>query len=109
MSDAGGFGKPDHGLRRRLYAIIFEADTSAGKHFDVFLVAAILLSIGVVETRYGIRLNLTLPASLVCAVRGATPPVSSASSTCCRSCPRTFEGHEPEAKYCKDCGEALPA
>ena len=42
------FGKPDGGWRRRVYTIIFEADTSAGKHFDVFLVAAILLSIAVV-------------------------------------------------------------
>jgi voltage-gated potassium channel len=66
MPDGGSFGKPGHGLRRRLYTIIFEADTSAGKHFDVFLVAAILLSIGVVvvdsvpavQARYGSRLNL---------------------------------------------------
>lgn len=42
------FGKPDGGLRRRVYTIIFEADTTAGKHFDVFLVAIILLSIVVV-------------------------------------------------------------
>ncbi|MDM5179966.1 ion transporter [Massilia sp. DJPM01] len=42
------FGKPDSGLRRRVYTIIFEADTSAGRHFDVLLVAVILLSIAVV-------------------------------------------------------------
>ncbi|NHZ35017.1 ion transporter [Massilia rubra] len=42
------FGKPDSGLRRRIYTIIFEADTSAGRHFDVLLVAVILLSIAVV-------------------------------------------------------------
>ena len=42
------FGKPDGGWRRRVYTIIFEADTTAGKHFDVFLVAIILLSIVVV-------------------------------------------------------------
>ncbi|RSZ57901.1 ion transporter [Massilia atriviolacea] len=42
------FGKPDAGLRRRIYTIIFEADTSAGRHFDVLLVALILLSIAVV-------------------------------------------------------------
>lgn len=42
------FGKPDSGLRRRIYTIIFEADTSAGRHFDVLLVALILLSIAVV-------------------------------------------------------------
>jgi voltage-gated potassium channel len=61
-----GFGKPGGGLRLRLYTIIFEADTTAGKHFDVVLVAAILLSIVVVvldsvptvQTPYGDHLNL---------------------------------------------------
>jgi voltage-gated potassium channel len=42
------FGKPDSGLRLRLYTIIFEADTRAGWLFDVLLMAAILLSIMVV-------------------------------------------------------------
>ena len=63
---AAGFGKPGGGLRLRLYTIIFEADTSAGKHFDVLLVAAILLSIVVVvvdsvpsvQAPYGHHLNL---------------------------------------------------
>lgn len=39
---AASYGKPDSGLRRRLYAIIFEADTAAGRRFDIALVAAIL-------------------------------------------------------------------
>ncbi|MES2899975.1 MAG: ion transporter [Pseudomonadota bacterium] len=43
------FGKPEgDGLRRRLYTVIFEADTKAGRHFDVLLVGTILLSIAVV-------------------------------------------------------------
>lgn len=42
------FGKPESGLRLRLYTIIFEADTRAGWRFDVLLVIAILLSILVV-------------------------------------------------------------
>ena len=42
------FGKPGTGLRRRLYTIIFEADTTAGRRFDIALVLMILLSIGVV-------------------------------------------------------------
>ncbi|MGE4297944.1 MAG: ion transporter [Desulfovibrionaceae bacterium] len=36
------------GLRARLHEIIFEADTPAGKLFDVALIAAILLSVAVV-------------------------------------------------------------
>jgi voltage-gated potassium channel len=43
------FGKPPPGgLRARLYSIIFEADTEAGRRFDIALVCAILLSILVV-------------------------------------------------------------
>ena len=36
------------GLRLRLHEIIFEADTTAGKAFDVALIAAILLSVAAV-------------------------------------------------------------
>jgi voltage-gated potassium channel len=42
------YGAPPPGLRRRLYDIIFEADTPAGRRFDIGLVCAILLSILVV-------------------------------------------------------------
>lgn len=42
------FGKPDAGLRERLYAVIFESDTIAGRWFDLTLIGAILLSITVV-------------------------------------------------------------
>jgi voltage-gated potassium channel len=43
-----GYGKPPAGLRRRMYDVIFEADTPAGRRFDIALVLAILLSILVV-------------------------------------------------------------
>jgi voltage-gated potassium channel len=42
------FGKPDGGWRLRLYTIIFEADTVAGRRFDIWLIIAILVSILVV-------------------------------------------------------------
>jgi voltage-gated potassium channel len=42
------YGKPPSGWRRRMYDVIFEADTPAGRRFDVALVIAILLSILVV-------------------------------------------------------------
>ena len=42
------YGKPPGGLRRRMYDVIFEADTRAGRRFDIALVFAILLSILVV-------------------------------------------------------------
>ena len=42
------YGKPPSGWRRRMYDVIFEADTPAGRRFDVALVVAILLSILVV-------------------------------------------------------------
>jgi voltage-gated potassium channel len=47
-SDAYQLGKPAAGLRRRLFTIIFEADTPAGKLFDVILIAMILLSVAAV-------------------------------------------------------------
>jgi voltage-gated potassium channel len=59
------YGKPASGLRARLYEIIFEADTHAGRRFDIALVVAILLSILVVVldsvpgigARYGAIMN----------------------------------------------------
>jgi voltage-gated potassium channel len=42
------YGVPPDGWRRRLYNVIFEADTPAGRRFDIALVIAILASILVV-------------------------------------------------------------
>ncbi len=42
------FGRPSEGWRRLAYAIIFEAETPAGKLFDVVLIAAIVASVAVV-------------------------------------------------------------
>jgi voltage-gated potassium channel len=42
------YGEPPPGLRRHVYRIIFEADTVAGRRFDILLVILILLSILVV-------------------------------------------------------------
>jgi voltage-gated potassium channel len=42
------YGKPPPGLRRRMFDVIFEADTPAGRRFDIALVFAIMLSILVV-------------------------------------------------------------
>ena len=47
-ADAKRFGKPERGWRLRLYVIIFEADTRAGKLFDLLLLTCILLSVVVV-------------------------------------------------------------
>ncbi|SFU39872.1 ion transporter [Pseudoduganella namucuonensis] len=38
------YGKPDGGWRARLYAVIFESDTPAGRSFDLVLIGAIVLS-----------------------------------------------------------------
>lgn len=42
------FGRPLSGWRLRLYVIIFEADTKAGRRFDLWLIAAVLTSVLVV-------------------------------------------------------------
>ena len=55
------FGKPTGSWRLRAYTVIFEADTRAGRWFDLLLIAAILASVAVVvldslhsvTTRYG--------------------------------------------------------
>ena len=47
-ADAERFGKPERGWRLRLYTVIFEADTRAGKLFDLVLLATILASVAVV-------------------------------------------------------------
>lgn len=39
------FGKPDTGWRSHLYTVIFEADTRAGKQFDIALLVVIVLSV----------------------------------------------------------------
>ena len=41
-------GRPAHGWRLRLYQVIYESDTRAGRLFDQVIVAAILLSVVVV-------------------------------------------------------------
>ncbi len=47
-ADAERFGRPERGWRLRLYTVIFEADTRAGKLFDLLLLATILVSVVVV-------------------------------------------------------------
>jgi len=42
------YGKPDGGWRARLYAVIFESDTRAGRWFDLALIGAIVLSVAAV-------------------------------------------------------------
>jgi voltage-gated potassium channel len=46
--DVWQVGRPEAGWRLRIYTIIFEADTRAGRAFDLALIAMILASVGVV-------------------------------------------------------------
>jgi len=46
--DAARFGKPACGWRLRLYEVVFESETPAGKRFDLIVIATILLSVAVV-------------------------------------------------------------
>ena len=39
---------PDTSIKKKLYSIIFEAETSAGRTFDIILIICILISIGVI-------------------------------------------------------------
>ncbi len=42
------FGRPDHGWRRRLYAIVVDTDTLAARRFNAVLLSAIILSVAVI-------------------------------------------------------------
>lgn len=48
LADAVQYGAPPAGWRKRLYIIIFEADTRAGRLFDLLLLWAIVASVAVV-------------------------------------------------------------
>ncbi len=48
QEEAHPFGRPTQGWRLRLYRIIFESDTRAGRSFDLALLLLILLSVAVV-------------------------------------------------------------
>jgi len=102
------FGRPLGGWRLALYTVIFEADTRAGRLFDLLLIWMILASVGVVmldsfellHQRWGgvfvvlewiftVLFTVEYLARLSCvATRRATRPASSASSTSSRCCPR---------------------
>lgn len=64
---AADLGKPESGWKLRLYTIIFEADTEAGRRFDQWLVAAILLSIAIVmlDSVEAINVRLRLPLNIL--------------------------------------------
>jgi voltage-gated potassium channel len=57
------YGRPAGGVRARLYDVIFESDTPAGRRFDIALVFAILLSILVVVLDSVPQLHATYEAS----------------------------------------------
>jgi len=58
-SKAEALGKPLAGWRLRLYTVIFEADTRAGRRFDQLLIAVILTSVAVVMADSVHSINLT--------------------------------------------------
>ena len=66
-SDAKALGKPLEGWRLRLYTIIFEADTPAGRLFDRVLIALILLSLAVVvaDSVEGLHKHLAVPFNVM--------------------------------------------
>ena len=60
------FGRPIAGWRLRMYTVIFEADTPAGRNFDLALIAAVIASVAVVlldsvaslSSRYGMLFDV---------------------------------------------------
>jgi len=64
---AADLGKPEDGWKLKLYTIIFEADTKAGRRFDQALIVAILVSIAVVmaDSVAAINASLRLPLNIL--------------------------------------------
>ena len=103
------FGRPLVGLAAaRLYIVIFEADTQAGRRFDLWLIAAVLASVLVVmldsvESLHaagsavrGARIGFTAlftveyVARLACVRRPLRYATSSSASSTCSRCLPTY-------------------
>lgn len=102
--------RPLAGWRLKLYTIIFEADTLAGRRFDQAIIAAILISVGVVvldsveslDARWGdwfttlewlftLAFTLEYALRLMCVRRPLVYATSfSGSLTSCPSCRPTW-------------------
>ncbi len=102
INNQGGHGS----LRQKLYIIIFEADTPAGKLFDVTLIICIILSVLAVMLDSVSHINeayIAVPTGIVTAefmlVKDRFP------HKVCLEC--SAEDHAHAAKFCKDCGEKL--
>jgi voltage-gated potassium channel len=59
------FGRPSSGWRLRMYTVIFEADTVAGRRFDLALIAVVLASVAVVLLDSVVSLNARFGAWFV--------------------------------------------
>jgi len=77
-------------LRHQLHEIIFEADTAAGRWFDVVLIIG-----------YGI---IAVPTGLV-TVELSQAVHRGVSTQACPGCGR--DGHDKDAGFCKYCGSPL--
>ncbi len=89
-------------LRQRLYVIVFEHDTPAGKLF-VVLLWAILLSVSPVITGYAI---IAVPTGIVTSeLTRADAVVSSGASLSCRDCRGVQLA--ADALHCRKCGARL--
>lgn len=118
-----------------MYTIIFEADTRAGRFFDLALIAIIIASLVVVvldsmagfHARYAAQMmalewcfTLLFTAEYVSRLLCVRRPIRYARSgygvidllavlpttRTCHEC--LSEGHSPSARFCRDCGTALP-
>jgi len=117
--------------RDRLHEIIFEAETSAGKAFDVALLVCIVASVvtvlfesvASVRARHGDLFPQTVPGKLLAStvmilgygiiavptgivtVELANVRRMSITTRACSQC--AVEGHDTDADYCKRCGAQL--
>ena len=94
MTETSASGSRPH-WRERLRVIIFEADTPAGKAFDVLLLVAILMSVSVVMAESVSSLRARFGTSVLPAWRSLSASWRSSRSASCDGSWNTCRNFEP--------------
>src|SRR5690554_118092 len=90
--------------RQTLYRIIFEADTPAGKRFDIALLVLIVLSIALVMIESVPRI-LAVPTDVGAVEMSHTVNEATYQDKKCTHCVNPH--HTPEANFCRICSKNL--
>ncbi|MDT8317828.1 MAG: hypothetical protein RQ824_07545 [bacterium] len=99
---------PEKGWWGKAHEIIFEADTPAGKSFDLLIMTNIILSVFAVMMKNVTSVRnaiIAVPTSIVTAEISQQTLRQKISTRACPEC--SLEGHDSNAIHCKWCGARL--